>query len=83
MASFLPRLKEKMYKHADSLKYSPAIAQLLVKTLEHVKIVDLAPFTHLGAQTMSSIVKELQKHGRMRGINLSNSNIKVEDLMEC
>ena len=71
-----------MYERAASLKDSPAVTRMLVRALEHEKTVDLAPFTHLGTAILASTVGELQKHGRMTGINLSNCYVKKDDLME-
>lgn len=82
VGSFVPRLKDKVYKQAGALNASLTTLRVVVKALERETMVDLSPFVHLSATFVSDVINGLQKHGKMESINLSNSTINPSELME-
>ena len=82
VASFLPRLRAVMYQRAGFLTPSPMVARLLLKVLEGEKILDLVPFTHLGATFLAGIFTELQGPLPTTTMNLSNSEINEKELTD-
>ena len=81
LTDFLPRMKAKFYEHANKLKPSPSLLNLLCRTLENDCEVDLSPLTTLTTDDLCFLVSKLQKDGKINTLNLSNRpDIGEQDL---
>lgn len=83
LTDFLPKLKGKLYEHANALKPSRHLLDLLCRALEDDTDVDLSPFKGFSAEDISLVVSRLRNHGKMNTLCMSNrpdlteENLKV------
>ena len=81
LTDFLPKLKDKMYDQAPTMKWSPYHLDLLCQALQNEAVVDLTPLTNVAAKDLAVIVEKLSRNGNMKVLNLSNRpDISLEDL---
>ena len=81
LTDFWPRMKEYFYEHAEKLRASPALLDLLSATLKEETYVNLSPFQTFTCKDLSKLVWRLQGHGKWRRLNLSNMpNLTSEGL---
>ena len=81
LTDFLPKLKDKIYDQAKTLKWSSYHLDLLFQALQNELEVDLGPLTNIPAEDLAIIVEKLYKNGKVSILNLSNrSDISLEDL---
>ena len=81
LTDFLPRLKDKIYERAPTMKWSPYHLDLLCQALQNEAVVDLTPLTNVPAKDLAVVVEKLSRNGKMNILNLSNRpDISLEDL---
>ena len=81
LTDFLPRLKDKIYERAPTMKWSPYHLDLLCQALQNEAVVDLTPLTNVPAKDLAVVVEKLSRNGKMNILNLSNRpDIGVDDL---
>ena len=81
LTDFLPRLKDKIYDQAPTMKWSPYHLDLLCQALQNEVVVDLTPLTNVPAKDLAVIVEKLSRNSKMNVLNLSNRpDISLEDL---
>ena len=72
LTDFKPRLEEMLYNRAEDRRPSSTILRRLIDTLRDEAYVDLSPLRSLTCKNISFLVSQLQDHGQMRRLNLSN-----------
>ena len=72
LTDYKPRQKEMLYNRAEDLRPSSERLRLLLTTLRDEAYVDLSPFHSFTCEDISLLVSQLQDHGQMRRLNLSN-----------
>lgn len=81
LTDFLPRLKDKIYDRAPTMKSSPYHLDLLSQALQNEAVVDLSPLTNIPAKDLAAVVEKLSRNGKMNILNLSNRpDISLQDL---
>lgn len=81
LTDFLPRLKDKIYDQAPTMKWSQYHLDLLCQALQNEAVVDLTPLTNVPAKDLAVVVEKLSRNGKMNVLNLSNRpDISLDDL---
>ena len=81
LTDFLPRLKDKIYDQASTMKWCPYHLDLLSQALQNEAVVDLSPLTNVPAKDLAAVVEKLSRNGKMSVLNLSNRpDISLQDL---
>ena len=81
LTDFLPKLKEKLYEHANALKPSRHLMNILCRALEDEVDVDPSPFQGFSAEDLSFVVSRLRNNGKMNTLCMSSRpNLTEEDL---
>ena len=81
LTDFLPRLKDKLYDAAMTMKWSSHHLDLLYQALQNESEVDLSPLSNIPAKDLAVVVGKLYKYGKMRILNLSNRpDFSLEDV---
>lgn len=81
LTDFLPKLKDKIYDRAPTMKWSPYHLDLLSRALQNEVVVDLSPLTNIPAKELATVVEKLSRNGKMKILNLSNRpDISLQDL---
>ena len=83
LTDFLPRLKDKLYGQAPTMKWTPYHLDLFCQALENEDVVDLSPLTNVPVKELAAVVEKLSRNGKMKVLNLSNRpDISMQDLRQ-
>ncbi|KAK0508339.1 hypothetical protein JMJ35_009423 [Cladonia borealis] len=81
LTDFLPRLKDRLYDTAATMKWSSHRLDLLYQALQNEVEVDLSPLSNIPAKDLAVIVAKLYENGKMSVLNLSHRpDVSLEDL---
>ena len=81
LTDFLPRLKDKLYDTATTMKWSSHHLDLLYQALQNEVEVDLSPLSNIPAKDLAIVVAKLYENGKMSVLNVSHrTDISLEDL---
>ena len=81
LTDFLPRLKDKLYAAAPTIKWSPHHLDLLYQALKNEFEVDLSALGTLSTKDLALVVAKLYENSKMSVLNLSHRpDISQEDL---
>ncbi|KAK4694341.1 hypothetical protein P7C71_g3228, partial [Lecanoromycetidae sp. Uapishka_2] len=79
LSDFLPKLKSKLYKEADSLEPTPGLIELMFEAFKHDVQVDLNLFQIFTPKDLFALTSKLTRHGKLAVLNLSNMPKLVDD----
>ena len=81
LTDFLPRLKDKLYDWATTMKWSSHHLDLLYQALQNESEVDLSPLSNVPAKELATVAAKLYENGKMSVLNLSHRpDISLDDL---
>ena len=81
LTDFLPRLKDKFYDAATTMKWSSYHLDLLYEALQNEYEVDLSLLSNIPVKELAILVAKLYENGKMGVLNLSHRpDISMEDL---
>lgn len=81
LTDFLPRLNDKLYAAAPTIKWSSYHLDLLYQALKNEVEVDLSPLSNISKKDLAILVAKLYENGKIKVLNFSHRpDISLEDL---